>query len=337
VSPDDIHPRDDEAQRPERAPRRAPQPDLDRTLTRVLRLATQALSVDTATLKLVDREAPRFAAVHGQPAGVDLDQEFAALASAALAGPDVFEAPDPVLDAECGPGRRVRWYAAAPFGLASGRPLGLLEVVGWTPRSPLDETERQTLLDLAAIAGDVLEADAVRADLEAVRRELERHLDHDPLTGALTRRGLIDRLEHALSLVHRTEATLTVVLLERPGLRMLGDRAHVEIVERLRVGLRDHDLVAQWGADAFAVVLQAGDGVSEPSVARRLAQDVGRPVPHETDGPPVHVSVGMATYPHAGEDALGLLGAAATALVAAKRRGGGVAEAPGALDAPSAV
>lgn len=347
MSPDGILPLDDGAQPRDVTRRHGPQlADPEPALERLVRLAARALSATTATLTLLDRGGSRHVAVHGLPEDDRLGGVLVALASSALAGEGVFEATDAVLDANRDAehadrqGVVVRFYAAAPLVPASGVPVGLLEVIDGAPRPPLDVAERQILIDLAAVAVDLLAARADRVELDTLRRELERRMDHDPLTGALTRRGLIDRLEGALSLVHRTEATLTVMLLERAGGRTpgregqpaLADRGDVEIVARLRAGVRDHDLVARWGEDTFAVVLQAADGVSEPSVARRLAQDLGRPLPVEDEASVATVSVGVATYPSAGEDALGLLGAAGAALVGAKLRGGGVAEARGSTD-----
>ncbi len=314
-------------------------PDLAPVLERVVRLAARALSVPTASLVLADAERPpQRVTTHGLPVPDGVREALAAHVRAGLTAEAVYEVDGASLVAHGGDAEAptVRFYAAAPVLLASGAPVGVLEVVGWTPRPPLEAADGRTLVDLAVVAAEVLAGHTARLELEAARRELDRRIDHDPLTGALTRRGLIDRLEHALSLVHRTDATLTVMRIERTGRRTATggedpSGSDLEVVARLRAGLRDHDLVGRWGDDAFVVVLQAADGVSEPRVAERLAQDVERPLGTEAGGVPARVSVGIATYPRAGEDALGLLGAAGAALIAAKLRGGGIAEAPDAV------
>ncbi len=296
--------------------------------------------MSAATLTLLDAGGARRTIAHGLPNAARRGAAWSAQADLALAAEGVVE----VTGVDVGPvgaatgpgGPAVLSYAAVALVSSTGRRLGVLEVVGWSPRPALSAVERETLADLAVVAVGLVDGALGRTELEALRREHEHRLDHDPLTGALTRRGLVDRLEHALSLVHRTGATLTVVLLERPGLRALAregraarvDGAYLEIVARLREGVRDHDLVARWDDEQFVVVLQAGDGVSEPQVAGRLGRDLERALAAEDGETTVRASVGVATYPQAGEDALGLLGAAQAALVTAQLDGGGVAEAP---------
>ena len=127
-----------------------------------------------------------------------------------------------------------------------------------------------TITDLRsdpAVAGIVVNARDVseRKTLEGKLRHLAMH---DPLTGLANRNLLHDRLAAALQ---DPLADVAVLYIDIDDFKTLndslghgfGDTALCEVARRLTAGVRDTDLVARLGGDAFAVLLE-GSGAAAP-------------------------------------------------------------------------
>lgn len=310
--------------------------EAEEAFDRVARLAARVFGVPTALVSFVDRERQWFKACYGFD--VRQTDRRVSFCAHAILGDAVFEVPDATADPRFADNplvtgdHHVRYYAGAPLRLASGHAVGTVCLLDVVPRAPLDADARATLADLAAVVVDALQLRTERRALVAAKHEIERLAAHDPLTGALNRRGLMERFEGALALARRTGAPLAVLVLDLDGFKEVNDRlGHdagdallVAVAHRLRGVVRDHDLVARLGGDEFVAVLQAADAAAARVVAERLVVELARPVALGDHRVAVRASVGVAAFPEAGEDALELLRAGDAAMYAAKRAGVGV-------------
>ena len=170
----------------------------------------------------------------------------------------------------------------------------------------------------------------VRRLTRALERQAQRLavLAHeDPLTGALNRRALVERLEHELTRARRSGSWPAVAVLDVDFFKDINDRfGHAAgdaalralteaVAERLRAG----DALGRLGGEEFAVMLAGTDASAAAVYADELRMLVAANA--AATGTPFTISVGVAVPQHGREDAQGLLAAADGALYDAKRAG----------------
>jgi diguanylate cyclase (GGDEF)-like protein/PAS domain S-box-containing protein len=119
----------------------------------------------------------------------------------------------------------------------------------------------------------------------------------DPLTGALNRRGLEEKLERIL---RSDPERLGIIYADVDDLKRFndsyghaeGDRLLLEVIRRIRSVLRDDDLLARVGGDEFVVVLPKLHGQED---ARRLAARIqtAMDAPWMELQPPVALSISI--------------------------------------------
>ena len=86
---------------------------------------------------------------------------------------------------------------------------------------------------------------------------------HDPLTGALNRKGLDEALNREVSNVRRKETPLCMALLDIDNFKKLndqlghatGDEALAHLVTVAREAMRPQDTVARYGGEEFVILL----------------------------------------------------------------------------------
>ena len=101
-----------------------------------------------------------------------------------------------------------------------------------------------------------------------------------------------------------------------------GDKLLAEIARRLRAIMGPRDLVARWGGDEFVILHHNGEGRPEtPAIARRIIEEVSRPVVIDGSEVVVGASIGSASAPDDGVTPDALLSNADIALYAAKADG----------------
>jgi diguanylate cyclase len=109
---------------------------------------------------------------------------------------------------------------------------------------------------------------SLKTDEELVKlhRELDRvssEARHDPLTGALNRKGLDEAIDRELSTVRRKETPLCVALLDIDNFKKLndslghamGDNALNHLATVARESMRPQDTLARFGGEEFVVLL----------------------------------------------------------------------------------
>ena len=120
-------------------------------------------------------------------------------------------------------------------------------------------------------AGDELQAMRERAqatdlELSKLHKELDRvsaQARHDPLTGALNRKGMDEALDRELSNVRRKETPLSISLLDIDNFKKLndtkghatGDQALAHLAVVARECMRPQDTLARYGGEEFVILM----------------------------------------------------------------------------------
>ena len=174
------------------------------------------------------------------------------------------------------------------------------------------------------------------SERKALEDELERRASHDPLTGLPNRPAFVDRLEQALRRTRRRKNSrnkVGVLFMDLDGFKTIndslgheaGDRFLVTVAERLKNRLRPEDVLARFGGDEFAVLLEDVADVSEAiRVAQRIAEGLQEPLAVNNHQVSVSTSVGIALgSAHTNDDPEGMLRKADAAMYRAKEQGPG--------------
>ena len=174
------------------------------------------------------------------------------------------------------------------------------------------------------------------------RKELQDQLVHEAYHDALTQlanRALFrERVAEALRKRGASD-DVTVLFLDLDGFKevndslghLAGDQLLVQVADRLRASVREGDLVARFGGDEFAVLIDSplsGDGSDDAErVARRIVEVLEQPFGSDTRDIHVQASIGLASASKLGEPegdgAEQLMRNADLAMYKAKSAGGG--------------
>jgi diguanylate cyclase (GGDEF)-like protein/PAS domain S-box-containing protein len=176
---------------------------------------------------------------------------------------------------------------------------------------------------------------------------LAHRAEHDSLTGLVNRARFQARLAEILSPrqlpVEPFEARKAAVLfIDLDGFKPINDKAGhaagdavlVTVAARLRESTRGTDLVARFGGDEFAVLIEVREPTEVLTVAKRILRSLRQPIRYENNLLAVRASIGIANSPEpmqtdSGEHAIDgetaaaeLLRAADIAMYVAKSNGG---------------
>lgn len=169
---------------------------------------------------------------------------------------------------------------------------------------------------------------------------LERHglqtaLNHaasyDLLTGICNRQMLQDRLKVGMRRALRNNRPLAVLLIDLDNFRHVndtlghraGDSIICEVVNRLRRVVRNTDTIGRMGSDEFGVIVE---DYASPSnllqIAQKITRELAEPFFVISESLLLGCSVGIATYPEAGQTVDSLLLHATMAMQQAKGQRG---------------
>lgn len=206
---------------------------------------------------------------------------------------------------------------------------GLMPVNFWTQHA----FQLASMLEMAAWVR-VLGLRIAEVRRVAERAQLERQtlltLAHtDALTGLPNRRGLEQAMAAALA-ASRVDSVLAVFLLDLDGFKPINDRlGHdagdellVQVGQRLRLQLRNSDVVGRLGGDEF--VIMAAGLVGEADAQRlgaKLLCAFDQPFTVANQACRVGLTIGFALAPHDGRDGGDLLKRADAAMYAGKQAG----------------
>jgi len=165
------------------------------------------------------------------------------------------------------------------------RPAASVGLRSKPPRMPRDdridafEPARPRVPSRALVMRLAAEVEALTAELEISRArisEIEAHIDVDPLTEVLNRRGFERELKRSLAYVKRYGASVALVFIDLDGFKPVNDRhGHAAgdavlktVASCLTRHVRASDIVARIGGDEFALLLW---NVSGPDAAAKAA------------------------------------------------------------------
>lgn len=179
--------------------------------------------------------------------------------------------------------------------------------------------------------------------LQKLNEEKIRRLAYfDTLTGMPNRQHFIERLDKELLRARRDSRQLALLFLDLDGFKRIndtlghsaGDYLLQAVAERLKEKLRAGDIVsrlaldesnlhfARLGGDEFTVVLPDLEDVGVVQIiAQRVQSVLNRPFRIGSEEITVTSSIGIAIFPHDGDDAAALLKHADTAMYHAKDQG----------------
>jgi diguanylate cyclase (GGDEF)-like protein len=166
------------------------------------------------------------------------------------------------------------------------------------------------------------------------RRQTEETLRslayHDPLTGLPNRLLFYDRLAQAIERARRARQPLAVMLVDLDRFKLIndslglgpGDQIIKGVADWLVQALRKSDTVARLGGDEFMVLLLGvGGAEAAAKVAQKLLECLKPPLEVDAHELTTSASIGIALFPHDGDDADTLIKNADNALSRAKEQG----------------
>ena len=168
------------------------------------------------------------------------------------------------------------------------------------------------------------------SDRKEAEAELILRSHYDSLTGLANRTLFTDSLRRSIARARRRRSKTGILFLDIDHFKLINDTYGHEggdsllraASERLRKIVRASDLLARFGGDEFAILLedvQSSDAAI--IVAEKVLRDVAFPFDLGGDEVFVTASVGIALYPDAGTDIQTLLKSADIAMYGAKEGG----------------
>jgi diguanylate cyclase (GGDEF)-like protein/PAS domain S-box-containing protein len=164
-------------------------------------------------------------------------------------------------------------------------------------------------------------------ELTEAQQRLQRSVERDGLTDALTRRTMMERLDVATTTCAVQPVALFFVDLD--GFKALndaqghaaGDAMLIESARSLQGAVRAEDAVGRFGGDEFLVLAAVRDAAGAHALARHLLTAMQECAVRCAGGQPVSASIGYALAPDDATQPLRLLQLADHAMYAAKRGG----------------
>lgn len=117
---------------------------------------------------------------------------------------------------------------------------------------------------------------------DRLRAEFEHLASHDSLTGALTRRGLIDACERELERCQRKNHVMSLLMMDLDHFKAIndshghlaGDRVLIDFVDRVTALLRRPDRFGRFGGEEFIALLPETSLEDARIVAERIRADI---------------------------------------------------------------
>lgn len=297
--------------------------ELDELLGRLTEMVATTLGFDGFAVLLVDSEQRQLhlRAAHGVlPRGQHVGDRIAVEESGACG--EAWTNGELVLQ-RCAPvGSRNGSVLAVPME-HKGQVVGVLQFT----RQIVDGFTNDEIKLVGSIAG---QAALAIANARLYEQTLALTIT-DPLTGVYNRRHLFRHLEMELRRAERYLDPVTVAMLDIDHFKQLndhwghaaGDTVLQQVARVLTRHVRRVDTVARFGGEEFCIVL--------PRLAREDSLEVAEKLRLAIEAMELQVgprrignltiSVGVATYPRDGTEAVGLINAADAALYASKRGG----------------
>ncbi|MFO1388803.1 putative bifunctional diguanylate cyclase/phosphodiesterase [Cellvibrio sp.] len=167
-------------------------------------------------------------------------------------------------------------------------------------------------------------------ELHESHQRLRTLAENDSLTGLANRYYFDESLRTAIPRANRLNDQLALLFLDLDNFKIIndsmghdaGDQLLKEVARRLLHVVRNGDIVCRLGGDEFAILahnFESQDPIIQ--LAERILEDLRRPIVIKNTEQFISASIGVATYPDAGNNAGDMLKAADLAMYRAKRDG----------------
>ena len=166
------------------------------------------------------------------------------------------------------------------------------------------------------------------------RKQAEERIEflatRDALTGLPNRVLLTDRVNQAVGAAHRAQEKLAILFLDLDRFKHVndslghhaGDELLKAVAQRLGAVLRRSDTLARIGGDEFVILLEnLRHADYAAGVAKKICQELGRPITVEGQRLTASTSIGISIYPEDGANFATLLKNADAATYHAKEQG----------------
>lgn len=167
-------------------------------------------------------------------------------------------------------------------------------------------------------------------ELHESHQRLRTLAENDSLTGLANRYYFDESLRTAIPRARRLNDQLALLFLDLDNFKIIndslghdaGDELLKEVARRLLHVVRNGDIVCRLGGDEFAILAHNFES-QEPivSLAERILEDLRRPIIIKKSEHYISASIGVATFPDAGNNAADMLKAADLAMYQAKHCG----------------
>ncbi len=169
----------------------------------------------------------------------------------------------------------------------------------------------------------------LQSDLNKTKNALAHEAMHDPLTGVLNRRAILNNLQAELSRLKRMGGTLSIGMCDIDYFKQVNDRFGHQVGDEvlchftrtIQQNLRDYDLVGRYGGEEFLVVACGSTGTAQEGLYQRLCLQIAKKTMiADRENGNITVSIGVAGG--TGTSTVNeLLEAADSALYQAKKEG----------------
>lgn len=159
------------------------------------------------------------------------------------------------------------------------------------------------------------------------QKELEYRALHDSLTSLPNRTLLLDRVTHDINTAKRGSQELSLLILDLDDFKdvndtlghFAGDDLLIEVGSRISNVLRDVDTIARIGGDEFSVLLPNTNEEQAIITSKKILSLFQKSINIDGVDLSVSSSIGIAVYPHHGNDVDTLLRHADVAMYVAKK------------------
>ncbi len=187
-----------------------------------------------------------------------------------------------------------------------------------------------SLRAVVEVARDITERMQTQELLSENEKRLHHLAHHDPLTSLPNRLLFEDRIKQALSKARRTGKQVALFFLDLDHFKDVndnlghdvGDLLLIDVADRLRSCVREHDTVARMGGDEFLVLLEEIDSLEMvETMAERICKALVHELSRDNYYQRVSASIGISLFPNDGATGKELLKTADLAMYRAKNLG----------------
>ncbi|CAI3806433.1 GGDEF domain-containing protein [Rheinheimera sp. MM224] len=146
---------------------------------------------------------------------------------------------------------------------------------------------------------------ALTGYMEETQQKFKDEALHDPLTGLLNRRGLVNAIQGCLAYLQRQRHSAALFMIDLDHFKQIndkighdgGDEVLIAVAEVLQKELRQSDVLARYGGEEFIVFLPQTDRDSAQLAAERLLLAVrSMQLPQSAQPQHLTISLGIAVF-----------------------------------------